>query len=171
MRFTILQQFDPFEFTIEKESKLTEYQAEYLTALQFQQEQRILYTYLDQHFDYDWGKVTRCLKDKGYFTIIKGRRHTAWKDKSDEDSVAGFLSVQIGKRMFNCLRILGLDQDLLHPEVPITEKYIDESDRTIMVRLFCSMRKSILDDQGQKRLVDLDKESFLKINGSYSTTN
>lgn len=68
--------------------------------------------------------------------------------------------------MFNCLRILGLDQDLLHPEVPITEKYIDESDRTIMVRLFCSMRKSMLDDQGQKRLVDLDKESLLKINGS-----
>ena len=167
MRFTILQQFDPLEFTIEKESKLTEYQAEYLTALQFHQEQRIIYTYLDQHFDYDWGKMTRCLKDKGYFTIIKGRR----KDKSEEDRVAGFLSVQIGKRMFNCLLILGLDQDLLYPEVSITEKYIDESDRTIMVRLFCSMRKSILDDQGQKRLVDLDKESFLKINGSYSTTN
>ena len=140
MRFTILQQFDPFEFTIEKESKLTEYQAEYLTALQFQQEQRILYTYLDQYFDYDWGKMTRCLKDKGYFTIIKGRI----KDKSEEDRVAGFLSVQIGKRMFNCLRILGLDQDLLHPEVPITEKYIDESDRTIMVRLLSSSRTKSL---------------------------
>lgn len=103
---------------------------------------------------------------KGYFTIIRGRRHTAWKDKSEEDRVAGFLSVQIGKRKFNCLRILGLDQDLLHPEVSITEKYIDESDRTIMARLFCSMRKSMLGGQGQKWLVDLDKESLLKINGS-----
>ena len=92
MRFTILQQFDPFECTIEKESKLTEYQAEYLTALQFQQEQRILYTYLDQYFDYDWGKMTRCLKDKGDFTI-KYSRHTEWKDKSDEDGAAGFFSV------------------------------------------------------------------------------
>ena len=68
--------------------------------------------------------------------------------------------------MFNCLRILGLDQDLLYPEVSITEKYIDESDRTIMVRLFCSMRKSMLDYQGLKRLVDLDKETLLKINES-----
>ena len=145
--------------------RLTKYQAEYLAVLQFNQEQRILYTYLDQHFDYDWGKMTRCLKDKGNF-IIKDSRHTEWKDKSDEDGVAGFFSVQIGKRKFNCLRILGLDQDLLHPEVSITEEYIDESGRTIMVRRFCSMRKSMLDDQGQKRLVDLDKESLLKINGS-----
>ncbi|MDE0299441.1 MAG: RNA polymerase sigma factor [Candidatus Poribacteria bacterium] len=117
--------------------RLTETTTEYLAVSLFDDDKRILNTFLDEGFDFDWGQMPRKLEDRGYFsTQADGSPRQIKNVESMEASGAGIFSVSVGERNFTCLRVFQLEALPTALDATITESYVTESGRTIMVRHF-----------------------------------
>ena len=148
--------------------RLTEEWVEYLAVSQLSDGKRILYTYLDKDFDFDWGRMPRRLEDKGRFVRqADGSIKQVHSVDKLEASGAGVFSVTVGERLFACLRIIELDVPVenIGRDFSITESYITEVGRTVLVRHFCHPERTMYNDQGIRESVVLDKDVQIVIDG------
>ncbi len=128
--------------------------------------QKFLYTFLDKDFDFDWGQMPRKLEDQGRFVPqADGSLKQVHSVDDMEASGAGVFSVTVGERHFTCLRVFELNGPATELDAPITESYVTEAGRTVLVRHFCHPEKAIRDDQGNREGVVVDKEVQIVIDG------
>ena len=147
---------------------LTEETVEYLAVSQLSNGKRILYTYHDKDFDFDWGRISRKLEDQGRFVFQSdGSLKQVHSIDNLEASGAGIFSVEIGKQRFTCLRIieLGVPITMIGRDFSITESYVAEEGRTVLVRHFCHPEKIMYNDQGIQESVVVDKDVQIVIDG------
>lgn len=146
--------------------RLTKETAEYLAISQIHDGKRLLYTYLDRDFDYDWGNIPRKLEDRGHFvTQTNGSLKRLQSLDDNIASGAGVFSVSIGERRFVCLRVLELGIPLESHASHQTVSYVTEAGRTVLVRHFCHPEKRMLDSDGKPEYVIVDKNLQLVIDG------
>jgi hypothetical protein len=116
--------------------RLTEQKAQWLATLRLTEDRRVLYTFLDDGFDVDWGEDVRRIEDCGCYVrqadgefALRKRRHPS----SVAPIGAGVFRVRIGERSFTCLRVLdvgdGPDEGGM-----LVEAYLDRSGRTVLFR-------------------------------------
>ena len=148
--------------------RLTEEEVEYLAVSQLSDGKKILYTYLDEDFDFDWGRMPRKVQDIGRFVHqANGSLKQVHSVDNVEASGAGVFSVSIGDRHFTCLRIIELDAPVekIGRDFSITESYITEVGRTVLVRHFCHPERTMYNNQGIRERVILDKDVQIVIDG------
>ncbi|MDE0186740.1 MAG: RNA polymerase sigma factor [Candidatus Poribacteria bacterium] len=148
--------------------RLAEERVEYLAVSQLSDGTRILYTFLDKDFDFDWGGMPRRLEDKGRFeSQADGSLKQVHGVDNVEASGAGLFSVAVGERRFSCLRIIELDVPVekIGRDFSITESYITEVGRTVLVRHFCHPERTMYNDQGICERVILDKDVQIVVDG------
>ena len=149
--------------------RLTEEQVAYLAVSQISDGKRILYTYHDKHFDFDWGRMLRKLEDQGRFvTQADGSLKQVHSVDNMEASGAGVFSVVVDERHFTCLRIFELDVPVakIGRDFSIAESYVTEEGRTVLVRHYCHPEKTMIDDQGNREKVVVDKDVQIVIDGA-----
>ena len=148
--------------------RLTEEAAEFLAVSQLYDGKRLLYTYLDKNFDFDWGRMPRNVQDQGRFVRqADGSLKQVGSGDNIEASGAGVFSVAVGERHFTCLRIFELDVPVtkIGHDVSIPESYVTEEGRTVLVRHYCHPEKTMIDDQGNREKVVVDKDVKIEIDG------
>ena len=118
--------------------RLTQTTAEYLAVSLYDDGKRFLHTFLDECFDFNWGQMPRKLEDRGRFATQSDGSIERVHSLEDIDSTgAGLFSVSVGSRNFTCLRVFQLEAPPTVLDTPITESYVTETGRTVMVRHFC----------------------------------
>lgn len=148
--------------------RLTEEAAEFLAVSQLYDGKRLLYTYLDKDFDFDWGRMLRKLEDHGRFVAqADGSLQQVHSVDNVEASGAGVFSVTVGERHFTCLRIFELHVPVtkIGRDFSIVESYVTEEGRTVLVRHYCHPEKTMIDAQGNREKVVVDKDVQIVIDG------
>ncbi len=146
--------------------RLTETTAEYLAVLQLHDGKRLLHTFLDEGFDFNWGLMSRKLEDCGRFvTQADGSLKQVHSLEDTEANVAGLFSIQVGDRNFTCLRVFQLEGPLAALDAPITESYVTETGRTVMVRHFCRQEMAMYDDAENAESIVVDNDLQIVIDG------
>ena len=148
--------------------RLTKETAEYLAVSQISDGKRILYTYHDKDFDFDWGRIFRKLEDQGRFVLqADGSLKQVHSVDNLEASGAGVFSVAVGELHFVCLRIFELDVPVekIGRDFSITESYVNQEGRTILVRHFCHPEKTMYNDQGIRERVVANNGVQIVIDG------
>ena len=148
--------------------RLTEGTVEYLAVSQLTDGKRNLYTYLDKNFDFDWGRMPRKVQDEGRFVRqADGSLEQVGSGGNIEASGAGVFSVAVGERHFTCLRTFELDVPVtkIGHDFSIPESYVTEVGRTVLVRHYCHPDKTMIDDQGNREKVVVDKDVQIVIDG------
>ena len=93
-------------------ARLTDDSFEWLAVSHLRNGKRVLYTFLDDGFDQDWGESRRLLKDTGSLTVCPDGTHTLAVSPSQVGRVnfgAGVFRVCVGDKTFTCLRSIELD--------------------------------------------------------------
>jgi len=116
--------------------RLTDDKAQWLASMRVADGKRVLYTFLDEGFDEDWGEAPRRMEDRGAYVkqqdgSFKRRRGRV----SPEGIGAGMFRVQIAQRSFTCLRVL--DGGLAPSETEtLVEAYVNKKGRTVLFRRY-----------------------------------
>ncbi len=101
---------------------------------------RVIYTFLDEGFDQDWGERPRRLADRGrYVAQADGsyRIERSGPAGAPGSLGAGVFQVLVGDRAFRCLRCLSLhDADEPTDTSLLVETYITPEGRTILFRRY-----------------------------------
>ena len=146
--------------------RLTGETAEYLAISQIHDGKKLLYTFLDRDFDFDWGQVPRKLEDCGHFVSQTDGSLKRLHNLDDATaSGAGVFSVLIDERQFTCLRVLELGIPLESHASHQTVSYVTEAGRTVLVRHFCHPEKTMLDDNGKPVNVVVENDLQLVVDG------
>ncbi|MBI1924617.1 RNA polymerase sigma factor [Candidatus Poribacteria bacterium] len=146
---------------------LTDEKAQYLAVSQIDGGgKRWLYTFLDKHFDHDWGQMARKIEDRGRFVRQEDASlKQACRIEEPEESGAGIFAVRIGEKSFTCLRTLDLCPPVTNVDTPVTEGYMTQDGRTVMVRHYCQPQKTMINSQGGREGVVVDEKTQLTIDG------
>ena len=146
--------------------RLTETTAEYLAVSLLDGGKRLLHTFLDEGFDFNWGQMPRKLADSGRFATQAGGSLKQVHSLEDmEASGAGVFSVSVGRRNFTCLRVFQLEDTLSSLAAPITESYVTQTGRTVMVRHFCRPEMAMCDESEKAKSTVVDTDLKLVIDG------
>lgn len=154
--------------------RLAEERVEYLAVSQLSDGKRILYTFLDKDFDFDWGGMPRRLEDKGRFVkqadgSLKQVHSVENMEASDtmETIAAGVFSVTVGESNFTCLRIVEFATPVTETrhDTSIAESYVTEDGRTVLVRHFCHPERPMYNDQENWDKVVVNKDVQIVIDG------
>jgi len=118
--------------------RLTENKAQWLATSRIEKGQRIIYTFLDDGFDADWGEDPRHLADRGRFMLradgtLKLRRLPTRTLEGAQGT--GTFRVQVGQRSFTCLRVLDLEGEPSEQGI-LMEAYLTRSGRTVLARRY-----------------------------------
>ncbi len=134
----------------------TEEKVEYLAVSEIYDGKRYLETYLDKDFDFNWGQMFRKVEDQGRFVrqadgSLKQVNCVENMEASDttETIAAGIFSVTVGERHFTCLRVFDFVTPVTEArhDASITESYVTEVGRTVLVRHFCHPERPMYNDQ------------------------
>ena len=146
--------------------RLTESTTEYLAVSQLQDSKRLLHTFLDEDFEFNWGQMPRRLEDCGRFaTQEDGSLKQVHSQEDMEASGAGVFSVSIGTRNFTCLRVFQFEGPLTSFDASITESYVTAGGRTVMVRQFCRPEMAMCDGAENSESVAVDNDLRRVIDG------
>ena len=108
---------------------------QYLATIGRQEGRISLNTFLNQGYNGAWGCMNRRIEDRGRYLP---RRDGSWQQAHSADNLdasgAGVYEVQIGERVFTCLRVLQLEGLVTEEDAPIDEAYITAEGRTVLVR-------------------------------------
>jgi len=116
--------------------RLTDDKAQWLATLRVVDGKRVLYTFLDEGFEEDWGEAPRRLEDRGaYVRQQDGSFKRSRRRASAEATGAGVFRVRIADRSFTCLRVL--DVGTVPSETGIlVEAYVNREGRTVLFRRY-----------------------------------
>lgn len=121
--------------------RLTEEKAQYLAKLFVHGGKRLLWTFLDEGFNDDWGEMPRKVENRDCFIRQKDGSFKQVYSPLDLEAIgAGFFSVKIGDQSFTCLRVYDLKgsvKDKASHGGEFTEGYMTMTGRTVLVRQFC----------------------------------
>lgn len=121
--------------------RLTEEKAQYLAKLFVHDGKRIMWTFLDEGFNDDWGESPRRVENRDCFVLQKdGSFKQVYTPRELEAIGAGVFSVKIGERSFTCLRVYDLKgsvKDKASRGGELTEGYVTQAGRTVLVRQHC----------------------------------
>ena len=95
---------------------------------------RELYTFLDEHFGWDFGSSARVVEDKSYMTKLADGTYKREADAPDVFS-SGMFAVKIGEQEFECLRVFNIEKKSSEREV-IVLGYITREGRTVLFRRY-----------------------------------
>ena len=113
--------------------QLTDQYIKFLAVISYQDGVPRLDTFLNEHFQEDWGhKTRRVWKDEGRF-LLNGDEVTTQDATKSEG--AGYFSVTIGKKMFPCLRILETTWAVDDHGI-LVEAYLSREGRTVLFRRY-----------------------------------
>ena len=84
-----------------------------------------------------------------------------------EASGAGAFTVTVGERHFTCLGIFELCAPVtkLTPDAAFAVSYVTEAGRTVLVRHYCHEARPMLNNQGDRVKVVVDKDEQVVIDG------
>lgn len=121
--------------------RLTEEKAQYLAKLFVHDGKRIMWTFLDEGFNDDWGESPRRVENRDCFVLQKdGSFKQVYTPLELEAIGTGVFSVKIGERSFTCLRVYDLKgsvKDKASRGGELTEGYVTQTGRTVLVRQYC----------------------------------
>lgn len=114
---------------------LTERTARWLAVNLVYEEESQVETFLDEHFDWNWGETDRFLEDQG----AVGREPDGSLRVRDRDAVArgtgaGVFTIDIGGKQIICLRVF--EGDLENEIDTLVESYLTRQGRTVLVRRY-----------------------------------
>ncbi len=121
--------------------RLTETAAQHIATWRIRDGKRILYTFLDEGFDKDWGESPRRLADTGRLVLKKDGTYALRKPAKagpHDDFAAGMFRVRVGRKAFTCLRVIWLGDHHREPEkhAEMAETYLTRSGRTVLLRRY-----------------------------------
>ena len=152
--------------TWQMHGRLTAETVEYLAVSDIDDGKKYLYTYLDKDFDFDWGRMPRKVEDRGRFEFqADGSIKQVHSVDNMEACGAGVYSVTVGEKHFTCLRIFELVVPVtkLGRNASIAESYVTEEGRTVLVRHYCHEERPMLNNQGDRVKVVVDKDEQVVI--------
>ncbi len=123
--------------------RLTDDKAEYLAVQLPDRETTQFETFLDEWFAGNWGTLDRTISDHG---IVKRQSEGSFLLSAEIPRhrgmgiSAGLVRLQIGSKSLTCLRVLELPEEAALPtseQYYITESYLTQEGRTVLVRRFC----------------------------------
>ena len=121
-------------------ARLTEKTVDWLATSHVVEGKRRLYTFLDDEFDYDWGRRPRRLADTGRLVRKKdgSYRLRGRRSKGVWDAVgAGVFRVRIGRKTFTCLRALDIGVEEVSEEKGIfLESFVTRAGRSVLKRRY-----------------------------------
>ena len=124
-----------------------------------------MHTFFDEGFDFNWGQMPRKLEDNGLFaTQADGSLKKVHSLENIDASGAGVFSVSVGRRNFTCLRVFQLAAPVTALDAPITESYVTESGRTVLVRHFCRPEMAMSDKAEKAKSIVVDNNLQHTIN-------
>ncbi len=116
--------------------RLTDNKAQWLATLRVADGKRVLYTFLDEGFEEDWGEAPRRLEDRGvYVRQQDGSFKRARRRASAEATGAGVFRLRIADRTFTCLRVLDVGAAPSETGI-LVEAYINRKGRTVLFRRY-----------------------------------
>jgi hypothetical protein len=116
--------------------RLTEDKAQWLATLRLVNEKRVLYSFLDEGFEEDWGEAPRRLEDRGvYVRHQDGSLKQARRRASGGAIGAGVFRVEIADRWFTCLRVLDVEGKPSETGT-LVEAYLNREGRTVLFRRY-----------------------------------
>ncbi len=118
--------------------RLTEDAVQWLATFRIVKGKRVLYTFLDEGFDEDWGEMPRRLEDRGRFVLEKDgsfKQRRSRRHCSAEAIGAGMFRVRIGERALTCLRVLDVHEEPSEKGI-LFEAYLTRTGRTVLGRRY-----------------------------------
>jgi hypothetical protein len=116
-------------------ARLTEEHFEWLATSKFDDDdKRVLYTFLDEGFDEDWGRVPRRIEDTGKL-VFDGKGYTFELSKVEAKSFfcrAGFFDVTVGTENATCIRSI-LIELAVNSSIP---SEVDRLERNLLVEYY-----------------------------------
>ena len=129
--------------------RVTDVFVEWLATVTSDGGERVVYTFLEEGFDHDWGRMGRRIEDKGRFRAVSADSYR-WEPGAETEMGAGVYEVRIGERRFTCLRALDVNTD---PEGELGEEngilfeaFLTEQGRTVLGRRYNARRWGTLKD-------------------------
>lgn len=124
-------------------ARVTETTGQWLATSQVRDGKRILYTFLDDGFDADWGESTRRLEDTGRLVDNGDGTYRLRRERSNlihDVFGASVFRVGIGRRRFTCLRVIDVctrarAKAELEWEI-LSERYYTQSDQLVLFRRY-----------------------------------
>jgi hypothetical protein len=119
-------------------ARLTEKTVQWLATYRVVNDRRILYTFLDEGFEADYGEAPRTLKDSGRMIRQEGGFYKLKKPAKEvvhDIFGAGIFRVKIGARAFTCLRILDIESKPSEKGI-LYISYITRKGRTVLGRRY-----------------------------------
>jgi hypothetical protein len=119
-------------------ARLSETRVQYLATIFLQDDQRKLYTLLDEGFDEDWGESQRRVGQTGRLVRQPdGSYHQQTEHLQSGENVEGIgvCQVAIGGRSFTCLRVLDVGPVISEDGI-LMEGYLTREGRTVLCRRY-----------------------------------
>lgn len=122
-------------------ARLTETTTQWLATLHIREGKQVLYTFLDEGFDADWGEQPRRLEDRKHLVLKKDGTYRLRRSKRGPGHAviaAGVFRVRIGERAFTCLRVfdLGTEGKGISENIILSESYLTRRGRTVLFRRY-----------------------------------
>ncbi len=116
--------------------RLTEQRMQYLATIT-NEGRTAVRTFLDEGFVWAWPDMERRLADEGLFALQQDGSYVTTRAVADlAYGGCGVFDVQVGDRRFACLRVLGLEGPLESDGAVLTESYVADAGRTVLMRHF-----------------------------------
>lgn len=121
-------------------ARLTEDKAEFLAVHLPHEEFTQMETFLDSSFVWNWGTLDRKISDDGLLRRSSDDSILLSEASLPQKSMGigfGAARVEIGSKSFTCLRVLDIPNLIETDNDSLTESYLTQDGRTILVRHYC----------------------------------
>ena len=145
------------------DARLTDSTVQWLATSHVRKGKRILYTFLDEGFEADWGESVRLFEDTNRLTLSDDgtyRLQVPPAEGTHDVIGVGMFCVRVGSQEFTCLRVIDLrashrEPDQLERDI-LSECYYTESDQLVLFRRY-NGRLWAIESGGQKDRRPWDK--------------
>lgn len=119
--------------------RLTDSAVQWLATLHVRDRKQVLYTFLDEGFDEDFGQMPRRLEDRGRFVLQADgtyKQKRTRRAQAPGATGAGIWRVRVGRRAFTCLRVLETGNGRLSAKGILYEAYLTRRGLTVLGRRY-----------------------------------
>jgi RNA polymerase sigma-70 factor (ECF subfamily) len=141
--------------------RLTDDKAQWLATIESDGKIEVR-TFLDEGFVWAFPEFNRALRDTGLLASSDDGSFRTLREPTDTDyeTVSGTYMVRIGERIFTCLRVIGLETLDDYEHAAVTEGYVSESGRTVLLRHYCHPECDIDVTPDRSKTVVVDGKEF-----------
>lgn len=153
--------------------RVLEDKVEWLAGMHKSGEGTNINTFLDESFVWAYPINQRLISEGDLFETLPDGSLKTTRDRDDfTESGAGYFSVRIGDRSFTCLRIVGLEGAITDKDTCVTEAFLADSGRMVLVRHYC-LPDTVLpcNETANKDLsITIDNRIFVHFRDSLTST-